>query len=132
MFASFYGAYYYTMLAPHSMYMVACSGLSIFFTAGFLNYNMTMTLCVADAQLRSDGENVRIILYDGRTYDVPVKAIRWTKRTKDRILVDTIDEKGKPRKFLFDFSKARPQQLIDKELCMAVMHPDVHKIVWAD
>ena len=75
---------------------------------------------------------MRIILYDGRTYDVPVKAIRWTKRTKDRILVDTIDEKGKPRKFLFDFSKARPQQLIDKELCMAVMHPDVHKIVWAD
>ena len=47
---------------------------------------------MADAQLKSDGENVRVILYDGRTYTLPIKEIKWNKRTKDRILVDSIDE----------------------------------------
>ncbi len=49
MLASFYGAYYYTFMAPHSMYMVACSGLSLFFGVGYVNYKTTMALGVADA-----------------------------------------------------------------------------------
>jgi len=112
------------------MYFLGCSGLSFFLTVGFINYMMTMTLCVADASVKSDGEKVSVILYDGKSYDVPIKDISWYKVSKDKCMVSSIDEKGRARRFLFDFSKVRPQQLIDKELCMAILHPDVHRIQW--
>ena len=47
--ASFYATYYYGFLAPHSMYFVGCSGISLFLLVGFVNYQMTMALSVADA-----------------------------------------------------------------------------------
>ena len=40
MFASFYGSYYYALIQPHSMYMIACSGFSFFFLVGFINHKM--------------------------------------------------------------------------------------------
>jgi hypothetical protein len=91
---------------------------------------MNMTLSVADASLKSDGETATIVLYDGKRFDVPIKNISWHTTIKDKCMVDTIDEQGRPRRFLFDFSKVRPQQLIDRELCMAIVHPDVHRITW--
>ena len=87
------------------MYFLTCSVLSFFFTMGFFNYQMTMTLSVADACLKSDGEKVSIILYDGRSYDVPIKNISWFEGTKDKLIVNSIDEMGRTRRLLFDFSK---------------------------
>ena len=49
MLASFYGSYYYALVQPHSMYMVACSGFSVFFFVGWLNYKMNLSLNIADA-----------------------------------------------------------------------------------
>ena len=48
LFTSYYGVYYFGMIAPHSMYLVATGGFSLFLTVGMLNYNMTMTLSVCD------------------------------------------------------------------------------------
>jgi hypothetical protein len=90
------------------MYFLACSGLSFFFTLGFFNYKMTMILSVADASLKSDGEKASLILYNGMSYDVLIKNIRWFKSTRDKVLVDCVDEMGRARRFLFDFSKVRP------------------------
>ena len=48
MFASFYGAYYFTAISPHSMYMMGTSFMSLVFSVGFINYQMTIELSVAD------------------------------------------------------------------------------------
>ena len=108
-YASYFSAYYFLIPQPHSMYAIAGVLASIFMTSGFLNHQMVMALSVADAQLRTDGERVRFILYDGRTYDVPLSKIAWNNSVKDKCMVNTIDEDGRKRKFMFDFSKVRPQ-----------------------
>ena len=51
---------------------------------------------------------MRFILYDGRTYDVPLSKISWEKYVKHKVMVNTVDEDGRNRKFMFDFSKERP------------------------
>ena len=92
LFASLYGSYYYAMLQPHSMYFLGCSGLSLFFAVGFLNHKMTITLSVADAAIRANGEVLSIVLYDGRSYDVPIKDLRWSRSVGDKVQADTVDE----------------------------------------
>jgi len=108
-YASFFGSYYFFLVQPHSMYLMASLGMSLFMLSGFLNHQMVMVLSVADAQLKTDGEQVRFILYDGRTYNVPVRQILWNNNVKDKVMVNTVDEDGAARKFMFDFSKVRPQ-----------------------
>ena len=49
MLSSFYGSYYYALVQPHSMFMMACSGFSFFFLIGWINYQMSLNLCIADA-----------------------------------------------------------------------------------
>lgn len=128
--ASFYGTYYYGFLAPHSMYFVGCTGISFFMFVGFLNYQMTMALTVADAQVKADGENARVILYNGKQFDVPIKDMTWFGYAKDKCTIEMKDGRGKWRRAVFDFSKVRPQSLVNKELCMAILHPEVHRIAW--
>ena len=130
MLTSFYGSYYYAVCSPYLMYFLACSGWSVYFASQFFSYQTTISLSVADASLKSDGEKAIIILYDGRIYDVLIKNMNWFRGINDRLLVKYLDEKGKTHGFVFDFSKRRRSELIDKELCMAIIHPDVHRIQW--
>lgn len=132
LYASFYGAYHYALVQPHSMYFLGCSGLSLFFAVGFLNHKMNITLSVADAKVKANGEMLSMVVYDGRSFDVPIKNIRWNGSVGDKAQVDTVDQDGRMRRFIFDFSKTRPQQLVNKELCMAVLHPDVHRVNWTN
>ena len=95
MSGSFYGIYYYSAIDPHSMYLTASSLLSFFFSITFMNYQMTMQLSVADAALKADGEMVHVTLYNGQTYDVAVKDLKWLKSNKDKVVVDSLDEHGR-------------------------------------
>ena len=106
--ASYFGVYYFLAMQPHTMYLLACGGLSIFLTGGLLNHSMILQLSVADAQLKSDGETVRFVLYNGQSYNVPVRKICWKNPVKDKVMVATVGEDGKNRNFIFDFSKVRP------------------------
>lgn len=68
---------------------------------------MCLTLSVADAHLKADGERVRFILYDGRTYVLPIKNLSWQNSSKDKVYVSAEDVDNKKRRFMIDFSKAR-------------------------
>ena len=132
MFGTFYGTYYFTMLNPHSMYMIACSGFSVLFVVSLINHKMNMALSVADAQVTADGKSANLISYTGSRIVVPIKDLTWHHAMKHRAIVDGKDENGRSRRFIFDFSTVRQQLLVDQEVCMAVFHPDVHEIVWRD
>ena len=63
------------MIQPHTMYMFGSMGISAALLLGFINHRMTIALSVADAQLKDDGENAYLIMYNGKRYEVPIKHI---------------------------------------------------------
>ena len=69
---------------------------------------MNMTLSVADIQLKEDGETVKLICYNGRPYEIPIKNITWFKVVKDKCFLDAVDTNGGKRRLICDFSKVRP------------------------
>ena len=113
MFGTFYGSYYFAMLNPHSMYMIACSGFSFLFMVSLINHKMNMALSVADAQVTQDGKSANLISYNGNRIVVPIKDLTWSYAIKHRATVDGKDENGRPRRFIFDFSTVRQQLLVD-------------------
>ena len=95
MFASLCGASYFMMLQPHTMYMIACSGISLFSGIGLMNYKMNKSLSVADAQLNQDGEIAELIMYDGRAFFVPIKDLHFlTHNNRARVTVKINYEDG--------------------------------------
>ena len=64
-------------------------------------------------------------MYNGSRFELPIKDLQWNASKKDRAAAQfSID--GRVRRAIFDFSKARPQELVNKELCLAILHPEVH------
>ena len=132
MHASNFGMYYFWVLEPSTSCFWGVAALSAYLWFGFGLHQMKIMMSVAELQLRADGERVRIILYDGRIYEVPVAKLKWNKSGSDTAVVDTVDEVGRARRIMFDFSSVRPHQLLDLELCMAVLHPQVHRVAWTN
>ena len=124
MYASFYGAFYYMMLQPHTLHLIAFSGMSLFFGVGFANYKLSSMVCVVDARLSQDGENARLVIQDGRSFLVPIKNLKFVSfNNEGRAIVRYIVEKGEHFQYgnqggrhlkgenhnlIFDFSELLP------------------------
>ena len=126
-FTSFYGIYHYTLVMPHSMLMMGCGGLSLIFLMGTMNYTMTSFTTVADARLSADGELLNVTTVKGWNSNIPLKDISLEKIHQARWYC-LAKVNGRRVQLYFDYIDTNPKQLIDKELCLAVMDPDVHKI----
>ena len=126
-FASIYGIYHYTFIMPHSMLFMGCSGLSLIFLMGTMNFQMMQFTTVTDARLSADGELLNVTTLKGWNASIALKDITLEKILQARWYV-IAQVNGRRVQLYLDFIDTNPKSLIDKELCLAVMDPDVHKI----
>ena len=68
-----YGIYYYNFVAYHGLYLMGCSFSSFFFGILNLNARMHKNLSVANITVLPDGENLRVLMFNGKLYDTPIK-----------------------------------------------------------
>ena len=113
---------------------MGCCGVSLFCALVTLNHRMSKMVNVADAAVLADGVQLRLIMVNGTLSfvmisDTTIESIngsKWKVRTKvdGRIVILQFDFNQNEDNKYFGHTK----ELIDKELCLAAVNPNVHKI----
>ena len=70
-------------------------------------------------------------MFSGKIHHVLVKDTKLRKIKNFMWDVET-EVNGRPLKMVFDFNPANPKELVDKELCLAIVNPAVHKVTFWD
>jgi len=56
MFSAFYGTYYFYAVSPHTIYLAASGGMSLFLLIGVLNSGMNAAIYVSEMSLLPGGQ----------------------------------------------------------------------------
>ena len=97
------------------------------FLMGSMNFQMMQFTTATDARLSADGELLNVTTLKGWNASIALKDISLEKIHQARWYV-IAQINGRRVSLYFDFIDTNPKSLIDKELCLAVVDPDVHKI----
>ena len=125
--ASAYGVYYYNYVAAHGMMLLASAFGSMFFGFGLSNASMMKNLSVASLTVLPDGVHMRIQLFNGKLFDVPIKdcIINAVRQRSIELLVIV---NGRKMRIMTDTTTLKEKEYTDPFLLLAICHPQVHEV----
>ena len=67
-------------------------------------------------------------MFNGKIHQLLVKDTKLVSIQKSYYWDVESQVEGNKIKMMFDFNPAKPKELIDKQLCLAIVNPDVHRV----
>ena len=127
--ASLFGNYYYWyLLTPFNSLNFGLTCLSTFILCMMrLNGAMYSKMYVCEVIVLPSREHVRFVMMDGSAIECLISDVNQVKESKGTITLQT-NRGGKLYNVLVNLTEVMAPEYINRELLVAIGHPDVHKI----